>query len=158
MAEAQVTGQLEHPGIVPVHDLGTDDEGRPFYVMKFVRRPDPQGGDRRLPCQRASRGRLARDPPPSSAGNLRRLCQAVAYTHSKGVLHRDLKPDNVMVGSFGETIVIDWGLAKVVGHPVVKGGTDIVHLPAASGSAPTVAGAYMGSPPHGARAGRGPCR
>ena len=148
LAEAQVTGQLEHPGIVPVHDLGTDEEGRPFYVMKFVRGRTLKeviaayhAGDRASAAEReVLRYRLLE--------TFVALCQAVAYAHSRGVVHRDLKPDNVMVGQFGETIVIDWGLAKVVGHPYVRGGTELVYLPVSVGSSPTVAGAYMGSPPY----------
>ncbi len=148
LAEAQVTGQLEHPGIVPVHDVGTDQEGRPFYVMKFVRGRTlneviaayhageaAEAGAREIVRHRLLETFVA-------------LCHAVAYAHSRGVVHRDLKPDNVMVGPFGETIVIDWGLAKVVGHPYVQGGTELVYLSPAVGSAPTVAGVYMGSPPY----------
>jgi tetratricopeptide (TPR) repeat protein/tRNA A-37 threonylcarbamoyl transferase component Bud32 len=152
LAEAQVAGQLEHPGIVPVHDLGTDADGHPFYVMKLVHgrtlkeaiaayhahaHAQPQAD---APAPEVARHRLLE--------TFVTLCQAIAYAHDRGVVHRDLKPENVMVGRFGETIVLDWGLAKVVGHPYVQGGTELVHLPAASGSTPTVAGAYMGSPPY----------
>jgi hypothetical protein len=117
LREAQITGQLEHPGVVPVHELGVDDEGQPFYVMMFIQ------------------GRTLSDaideyhaPPapgtaPREVQGLRllqtfiTLCQTVAYAHSKGVIHRDIKPDNVMVGAYGETLVLDWGLAKPVGVP-----------------------------------------
>ncbi len=104
--EAQVCGQLQHPGIVPVHDLGTLPDGRPFFAMKLVK-------GRTL-------AELLRERP-TSADDLPHLltifeavCQAVAYAHSKGVIHRDLKPANVMVGAFGEVQVMDWGLAKVI--------------------------------------------
>jgi tetratricopeptide (TPR) repeat protein len=148
LAEAQVTGQLEHPGIVPVHDVGKDQDGRPFYVMKLVR------GQTLKDVIAAFHAGAPGDGTPREVQRHRLLerfvilCQAVAYAHSRGVVHRDLKPDNVMVGQFGETIVVDWGLAKVVGHPFVRGGNELVHLPGSSGSAPTLAGVYMGSPPY----------
>ncbi len=106
IAEAQITGQLQHPGIPAVHDLGTLPDGRPFLAMKLVKgrtlaqllsdRPDPS----------AERGRWL--------AVFEQLCQAVAYAHAHQVIHRDLKPANVMVGSFGEVQVMDWGLAKVL--------------------------------------------
>jgi serine/threonine protein kinase len=100
--EAQVLAQLEHPGIVPVHDAGALPDGRAFYTMKWV-----QGDrlDRRLsrPVPLAERLRL-----------FLRIAEAVAFAHARGVLHRDLKPENVMVGAFGEVLVLDWGLAKVL--------------------------------------------
>jgi serine/threonine protein kinase len=100
--EAQVLAQLEHPGIVPVHDAGALPDGRAFYTMKWV-----QGDrlDRRLsrPVPLAERLRL-----------FLRVAEAVAFAHARGVLHRDLKPENVMVGAFGEVLVLDWGLAKVL--------------------------------------------
>jgi serine/threonine protein kinase len=100
--EAQVLARLEHPGIVPVHDVGALPDGRAFYTMKWVQ------GDR---LDR----HLARGPVPL-AERLRlflRIADPVAFAHAQGVLHRDLKPENVMVGAFGEVLVMDWGLAKL---------------------------------------------
>jgi serine/threonine-protein kinase len=98
--EARVLARLEHPGIVPVHDLGTLPDGRLFYVMRLVR-------GRRL-------DEHARQEPslPVLLRLFERVCEAVAFAHAHGVLHRDLKPANVMVGPFGEVLVLDWGLAK----------------------------------------------
>jgi serine/threonine protein kinase len=108
--EAQVTGQLEHPNIVPVHELGLDSDGRVFFAMKMVRGRSLKEIFDEL-----------RDAADSSAWSLPRLlgvlvnvCHALAYAHSRGVVHRDLKPANVMVGDFGEVYVMDWGLAKVL--------------------------------------------
>ncbi len=100
--EAQVLARLEHPGIVPVHDVGTLGDGRAFYTMKLV-----QGE----PLDRAL------GPAHSLPDRLRiflRIADAVAFAHAQGVLHRDLKPQNVMLGPFGEVLVMDWGLAKLV--------------------------------------------
>jgi hypothetical protein len=99
--EARILGRLEHPGIVPIHDIGTLDDGRLFYVMKLVR------GERL--DRYAARGLALTE-------RLRivdRLCDAVAFAHAHGVIHRDLKPENVMIGAFGEVLVLDWGVAKV---------------------------------------------
>ncbi|AKF03823.1 WD40 repeat domain-containing serine/threonine protein kinase [Sandaracinus amylolyticus] len=107
LREARVTGQLEHPGIVPVHELGRRADGTLYYTMKRIRGrslasvlKDASGRDERLKL----------------ISSFRDVCQAIAYAHSRGVVHRDLKPDNVMVGEFGETLVVDWGLAKVRGE------------------------------------------
>jgi serine/threonine protein kinase len=102
LREARVLAQLEHPGIVPVHDAGTLQDGRVFYVMKFV-----EGA--RLDQFLSS--------VPALSDRLRlfmRICDAVSFAHSRGILHRDLKPANVMVGAFGEILVMDWGLAKIL--------------------------------------------
>jgi eukaryotic-like serine/threonine-protein kinase len=99
--EAQVLSRLEHPGIVPVHDVGTLQDGRVFYTMKFVEGP-------RLDAHIASVDSL-----PDRLRLFLRICDAVAFAHARGVLHRDLKPANVMVGPFGEVLVLDWGLAKI---------------------------------------------
>jgi serine/threonine-protein kinase len=104
--EAQIGGQLQHPGLVPVHELGQLPDGRPFFAMKLV-------------CGRTLAALLAERPDPGHERPhfLRvflQVCQAVAYAHSRGVIHRDLKPSNVMVGAFGEVQVVDWGLAKVL--------------------------------------------
>lgn len=100
--EARVLALLEHPGIVPVHDVGTLADGRVFYTMKFV-----QG--QRLDEYIASLASI-----PDRLRVFLRICEAVAFAHARGVLHRDLKPANVMVGSFGEVLVVDWGLAKIL--------------------------------------------
>ena len=100
LLEARVLAQLEHPGIVPVHDAGVLPDGRAFYVMKHVR---GYGLDE-----------YARTAPlPERLRAFERICEAVAFAHAHGVIHRDLKPENVMVGPFGEVLVMDWGVAKV---------------------------------------------
>ena len=149
LAEAQITGQLEHPGIVPVHDLGMDEEGNPFYVMKFVH------GRTLKEAVEQYHSTTQADAPPREVQWLRLLerfldlCQTVAYAHSRGVIHRDLKPDNVMLGEYGEAILLDWGLAKVLGHPEPAGGPSYVHLTYDSGGkAETQAGQVMGAPPY----------
>jgi tetratricopeptide (TPR) repeat protein len=147
LVEAQITGQLEHPGVVPVHELGLDETGQPFYVMKFVE-------GRTL---KAAIEEYHAAPPaagvPREVQRLRLLevfldlCQAVAYAHSRGVLHRDLKPDNVMLGRYGETLVLDWGLAKARNRPDSPSGPTSVHL-VYGDSTKTQAGSVIGSPPY----------
>jgi len=103
LREARILAQLEHPGIVPVHDVGELPDGRAFYVMKLVR------------------GRRLDEYVQQTAGAADRLrlfekiCQTVAFAHAQGVVHRDLKPQNIMVGEFGEVLVMDWGVAGVAG-------------------------------------------
>src|SRR5882757_7192881 len=103
MREAMITARLEHPGIVPVHEAGRWPNGDPYYVMKLV-----EGRTlKELICETATvRERLGLLP------HVIAVADAVGYAHSEGVIHRDLKPSNVIVGSFGETIVVDWGLAR----------------------------------------------
>jgi serine/threonine protein kinase len=100
--EARVLAQLEHPGIVPVHDAGTLPDGRMFYVMKYV-----VGDQLSAYAQRIS-------SLPERLRTFLRICDAMAFAHARGFLHRDLKPGNIMVGPFGEILVMDWGLAKVL--------------------------------------------
>jgi serine/threonine protein kinase len=100
--EAQVLASLEHPGIVPVHDVGTLQDGRVFYTMKFV-----EG-------QRLDKYIQSVSSMPDRLRLFLRICETVAFAHARGVLHRDLKPPNVMVGPFGEVLVLDWGLAKIL--------------------------------------------
>jgi serine/threonine-protein kinase len=109
--EAQICGQLQHPGVVPVYDLGSLADRRPFFTMKLVK-------GRTLA---ALLGERAASDLPRFLAIFEAVCQTVAYAHSRGVIHRDLKPSNVMVGSFGEVQVMDWGLAKVLprdGQPI----------------------------------------
>ncbi len=119
VVEAEVTGRLEHPGIVPVYGLGTYDDGRPFYAMRFIRGDNLKSAIEQF-HQAEEKGR---DPGERNLALLKLLrrfldvCNAIDYAHSRGVLHRDLKPGNIMLGKFGETLVVDWGLAKSVGRP-----------------------------------------
>jgi tetratricopeptide (TPR) repeat protein/tRNA A-37 threonylcarbamoyl transferase component Bud32 len=115
VTEAEITGMLEHPGVVPVYAFEEDEAGRPYYAMRFV-----QGRTLGEAIREFHRG--GGRPPSFSSRAFRELlqrfvnvCQAVGYAHSKGVIHRDLKPANVMVGDYGETLVVDWGLAKRTG-------------------------------------------
>ncbi|MFH0944012.1 MAG: SUMF1/EgtB/PvdO family nonheme iron enzyme [Planctomycetota bacterium] len=110
LEEAQLTGQLEHPGIVPVHELGVDRSGRAYYTMKLVR-----GRDLREIFQRV-RDHEDDWSVTRALSIVLRICEAMAFAHDKGVIHRDLKPSNIMVGRFGETYVMDWGLARVLGR------------------------------------------
>ncbi len=148
--EAQVTGGLEHPGVVPVYGLGTYADGRPYYAMRFVR------GDSLKDAIERFHGADGAGRDPGERGlALRQLlgrfvavCNAVAYAHSRGVLHRDLKPGNVMLGPYGETLVVDWGLAKVIGRP--DGAADsseaALRPPSGGDSAPTELGRVVGTP------------
>jgi eukaryotic-like serine/threonine-protein kinase len=97
--EARILAKLEHPGIVPVHDVGRLADGRVFYTMKYI---EGERLDRHV-------GRIS--GVPERLRIVHRICEAVAFAHARGVLHRDLKPENIMVGPFGEVLVMDWGLA-----------------------------------------------
>ncbi|MFT4627459.1 MAG: serine/threonine protein kinase/formylglycine-generating enzyme required for sulfatase activity [Myxococcota bacterium] len=117
--EAQCSAQLQHPGIVPVHEIGTTPDGRAYFTMAEVR--GRTLGEAIRDVHQASRGdRWQTAPTGWSFRRLidafRRVCEAVAYAHGRGVIHRDLKPENIMVGQHGEVLVVDWGLAKVRGH------------------------------------------
>jgi serine/threonine protein kinase len=110
--EAQLTGQLEHPNIVPVYELGLDEHGETFYTMKYVRGITL---DEVLRGLRNNNAKMARKYPLGTLLTIfQKICDGVAYAHAKGVVHRDLKPENVMIGSYGEVLVMDWGLAKNV--------------------------------------------
>ena len=122
--EAEVTGALEHRGIAPVYGLGCFDDGRPFYAMRFIAGTSLKDAIKTFHAEEPSA-----QSPDDRALELRRLlgrfvdvCNTVAYAHSRGVLHRDLKPGNIILDEYGETLVVDWGLAKsgcqeVESHP-----------------------------------------
>jgi serine/threonine-protein kinase len=148
--EAEITGGLEHPGIVPVYGLGTYPDGRPYYAMRFIR------GDSFKEAIAAFHADLAskRDPGQRSLA-LRKLllrfldlCNAIDYAHSRGVLHRDIKPANVILGKYGETLVVDWGLAKAQGRSETDAVSDerILVPSSSSGSAETLPGSALGTP------------
>jgi len=174
LQEAEVTGRLEHPGIVPVYGMGRDSDGRPYYAMRFIRgdslkhvidvfhqranRESPsslvveeEGGGTRSQCEDAGQ-----KSTPSRDLDLRKLlrrfvdvCNAVDYAHSRGVLHRDLKPANVLVGPYGETLVVDWGLAKVPRQSesdAAAGEHALRIVVADGGSSETLPGSVMGTP------------
>jgi len=131
LSEARILAHLEHPGIVPIHDLETLPDGRLFYVMKRVKgaRLDEHAGQLE-----------------STADALRlfeRICEAVAFAHAAGVIHRDLKPQNVMVGPFGEVLVMDWGVARFGRQSAERVGLDSAQLEIRG---QTAAGAILGTP------------
>ncbi len=118
LIEAEVTGGLEHPGIVPVYGLGQYPDGRPYYAMRFIRGQSLK--EAAALFHKADAANPNRDPGAREI-ELRQLlnhvlnvCNAMAYAHARGVIHRDLKPANIMLGAFGETLVVDWGLAKTL--------------------------------------------
>lgn len=139
--EAQIGGQLQHPGIVPIYGMGLQPDGRPYFAMKLIKgrtlaallrdRPDPS---RELP-------RFIRI--------FQQVCQAMAYAHSRGVIHRDLKPSNVMLGGFGEVQVVDWGFGKVLGRadPLAPTEQTVVRTLRSRGEgSESLTGSVMGTP------------
>ncbi len=167
LLEAEVTGRLEHPGIVPVYGLGYDDQGHPYYAMRFVRGITLEEAIAKYHASAASRA----SDPRERALELRQLlgrfvnvCHTMAYAHSRGVLHRDLKPANVLLGPYNETLIVDWGLAKVLRRgkePLISSLDELAdELPPRGASRPgriippfgqsssteTVAGAAFGTP------------
>ncbi|MFG0317160.1 MAG: serine/threonine-protein kinase, partial [Planctomycetota bacterium JB042] len=110
LEEAQIAGQLDHPGIAPVHELGLDADGHLYFTMKLVK------GRTLLETYDLVRTGEGGWSVTRAVAALQKVCEAMAYAHEKGVLHRDLKPSNVMVGRFGEVYVMDWGLARVLGR------------------------------------------
>jgi serine/threonine-protein kinase len=148
--EAEITGGLEHPGIVPVYGLGAYSDSRPYYAMRFIR------GDsfkEAVAAYHADEG-LRNDPGRRALRLLKLLrrflavCDAIDYAHSRGVLHRDLKPANVVLGKHGETLVVDWGLAKALGRiePGIASDERILVPSLSSGSAETLPGSALGTP------------
>ncbi len=163
VAEAEITGGLEHPGVVPVYALGAYEDGRPFYAMRFIKgeslkeaidrfhqrentkSPSPFAGE-------AQGGGTPQRPTASRDLDLRKLlrrfldaCNAIDYAHSRGVIHRDLKPANIILGKHGETHVVDWGLAKSVGRADPTSGEQTI-APSSSGSSETRPGSALGTP------------
>ncbi|HEV2992560.1 MAG TPA: bifunctional serine/threonine-protein kinase/formylglycine-generating enzyme family protein [Candidatus Angelobacter sp.] len=114
--EAQITGKLEHPNIVPIHDLGIDSQGRIYFSLKLIEGESLKSIiEKRKTNQEIAPGVRYKDvyTPMRMLEISISVCQAIAYAHSKGVIHRDLKPDNIMLGRYGEVLVVDWGIAKV---------------------------------------------
>ena len=147
LLEAEVTGGLEHPGIVPVYGLGTDACGRPYYAMRFIR-----GDSLKEAIDRFHKDEGLRKDPGRRSLELRKLlrrftdvCNAIDYAHSRGVIHRDIKPANIIVGKHGETLVVDWGLAKTVGRADPSVGEQTL-APSSSGSSETLPGSALGTP------------
>ncbi len=116
LEEARVTGQLEHPNIVPVHELGTDDAGVLYFSMKLV-----QGDTLEKQIADAGDRRLHPDSLAHFLHVLVKVCEAVSFAHSKGVVHRDLKPSNIMVGEFGQVYLMDWGIARIASEEIPDG-------------------------------------
>lgn len=148
LAEAQIAGQLEHPAIVPVHDLGLDEDNNTFYVMKFV-----QGQTLKAAIDNYhNAGSCSESQRKITWSQLLRhflsLCHAVAYAHSRGVIHRDIKPDNVMLGPFSETLVLDWGLAKILHQPDAPGANLAPLRTKSLSSDDTHCGSIIGAPPY----------
>lgn len=142
LQEAKITGQLEHPSIVPVYELGHRADGALYYTMKLVR---GKTLSKELAQCKSLRDRLELLPRYLD------LCHAIAYAHDRGVIHRDIKPDNVMIGSFGETVVIDWGLAKLKGKADVyaaelKATAQALKEGPAAPTAQTLYGTILGTP------------
>jgi serine/threonine-protein kinase len=150
LVEAEVTGRLEHPGIVPVYVLGEDSAGQPFYAMRLIRGESlKEAVDRFHGLDRTTRDRAERELSfRGLIGRFVAVCNAVAYAHSRGVLHRDIKPENIMLGSYGETLVLDWGLAKAAGRPEHALGTaeGTLRPEAVAAGGATLPGMLLGTP------------
>jgi serine/threonine protein kinase len=164
--EAEITGQLEHPGIVPVYGLGAYRDGRPYYAMRFVEGESLKTAIETFHGKRTERKLLSSEQAVAFRNLLGRIiaaCNAIEYAHSRKVIHRDIKPENIMLGPYGETLVVDWGLAKSLdagsSNPPAtqfeRQGSDEtlpgsrakpVKLKGSSGATPTLEGSALGTP------------
>ena len=131
LREASVQGRLEHPAIVPVHEIGRDDDHLPFFVMKKV-------AGTSLAALVSYRDEATQQRMLRAFAD---VCLAVEFAHVRGIVHRDLKPDNIMLGDFGEVYILDWGVAKVVGEQ-----DDFSDVDSGSGEHATKAGTAIGTP------------
>ncbi len=150
IVEAEITGALEHPGIVPIYGLGNYADGRPYYAMRFIRGDSLKDA---LENYHAARklGRSDGDALKLRGlmGRFIDVCDAIEYAHCRGILHRDLKPGNIMLGRFGETLVVDWGLARTLDSPDLESTiTDegLVHPTIGTGTEKTLMGSAVGTP------------
>jgi serine/threonine-protein kinase len=153
MIEAEITGGLEHPGIVPVYGLGTYSDGRPYYAMRFIRGDSLKDAIERFHKADAGAmdGGVRAVELRALLGRFVDVCNAIAYAHSRGVLHRDLKPGNIMLGKYGETLVVDWGLAKPLGEPAasteqIEPGEGSLIPNSMSAATETLVGSAIGTP------------
>jgi WD40 repeat protein/serine/threonine protein kinase len=137
LREARITGRLQHPSIIPVHEIGVREDGTFYYTMKLVRGTTLRQAIKASPTLESRMALL-----PHFLG----LCQAIAYAHAHGVIHRDIKPSNVMIGEFGETQVIDWGLAKEVGSAEAAGEPGKLDGAEEFSQELTMAGQLLGTP------------
>jgi|GEM_PF-1144269 len=152
LQEARVMGHLEHPNIVPMHELALDELGMPYYTMKRIQGTDLQDVLTRI--KNGDEETVTAFPLRTLLGIFLKVCDALAFAHSKGVIHRDLKPENIMLGEFGEVLVADWGLAKILPntplaflHMAVEEGTEISEDEVSEeGSFKTMEGSVMGTP------------
>jgi eukaryotic-like serine/threonine-protein kinase len=151
LQEAEITGRLEHPGVVPVYGMDRDAAGHPCYAMRFIRGETLHEAIKRF----HEKEKPGRDPGERSLAlrelldRFKAVCNTVAYAHSRGILHRDLKPGNVMLNKYGETLVVDWGLAKHVERDEnagTSGEEETLAPSAASGDSGTQTGQAMGTP------------
>src|SRR5262249_41580868 len=137
----------EHPGVVPVYGLGVDAGGQPYYAMRFIK-----GDSLKEAIERFHLDEILKKDPGGRSLELRKLlrrftdvCHALDYAHSRGVIHRDVKPANIIVGKHGETLVVDWGLAKGIGRADSSVGEQTI-TPSPGGSSETLPGSVLGTP------------
>src|SRR5262249_53339077 len=153
--EAEITGGLEHPGIVPVYGLGQYGDGRPFYAMRFIQGETLKDAIARY--HKLTESHQLADAGPSPEFELRTLltrfvavCNTIAYAHSRGVIHRDIKPPNIMLGKFGKTLIVDAGLAKALSDTQARSASEglpePVLVPRLTEIGETQAGAALGTP------------
>ncbi|MCA9248839.1 MAG: serine/threonine protein kinase, partial [Planctomycetales bacterium] len=146
--EARLTGRLEHPGVVPIYGLGHDSAGHPVYAMRFIRGETLAAAiDEYNRAYAAAGNRTQRVAMQQLLRQFLAVCQTVAYAHSQGIVHRDIKPQNIMLGKFGETLLVDWGLAKSLGADDEDSADTLPALAEAEGkNEETIQGAVKGSP------------
>ena len=144
LEEAQVTGQLEHPNIVPVHEIGIDESARIFFTMKLVQGENFESIIAK--CARGKEGYVKKYSLGVLLQLFMKVVDGMSYAHAKGVLHRDLKPENIMIGHFGEVLVMDWGIAKILGQESANSDDSKGETNDASRQTMTMEGRIMGTP------------